>query len=193
VTAYRRGVYAEKTVAAMLRGDGYEVIESRGSHGVADLAAIKAGQEVLWVQVKAGDARLADDWFNALWRQAEQTRAAAIVADMPRRGMVRLRRITGPHAPRSQNWPMEPFTTDEAADAAEGFLTGDWMRHLDGMAGPQAPATAQAVLRPGHATITCTCGASCTGLPPEVHRWLADHDTSPGHHLHMHDENGAEI
>jgi Holliday junction resolvase len=118
VTAYRRGAYREKRAAELLRGDGYYVVESRGSHGVADLMAAKVGQ-VLLVQVKTGEARLDDDWWNGLHEAATGCGGLAIVADWPRRGRLRLRRITGRHVARSKFWPLEPFTTDEAAPREE--------------------------------------------------------------------------
>jgi Holliday junction resolvase len=114
VTAYRRGTYREKRTADALRDDGYHVVESRGSHGAADLWAAKLGQ-LLLVQVKTGTARLEDGWWNELHQSAVQCGGLAIVADWPKRGTLRLRRITGPHYPRSQRWPCEPFTTDEPA------------------------------------------------------------------------------
>lgn len=114
MTAYRRGVYREKATADALRADGYHVIESRGSHGVADLIAVKPGQ-VLLVQVKAGDAAFADGWWNDLYGTAVRCGAIPVVADWPGRGRLRLRRITRPHSLRSRDWPCEPFTTDEVA------------------------------------------------------------------------------
>jgi Holliday junction resolvase len=115
VTNYARGVRREKQTAAILRAEGYVVAESRGSHGVADLLAAKFGQ-VLLVQVKSGNARLDSAWVNTLFTAAADVGAIAIVADWPRRGVLRLRRITGMHRARSQTWPLEPFTTDEIGD-----------------------------------------------------------------------------
>jgi Holliday junction resolvase len=116
VTGYARGVYAEKRTADQLRADGYYVMESRGSHGVADLLAVKPGQ-VLLVQVKRGEARLDDEWWNALAAAAAKAGALAIVADWPKRGHLRLRQITGTHRPRSKLWPCAPFVTDELSEA----------------------------------------------------------------------------
>jgi Holliday junction resolvase len=123
MTAYERGVYREKQTAKRLRADGYVVAESRGSHGPADLLAAKYGQ-VLVIQVKAGSAPLGP-WVNELFTVARDAGALAIVADWPRRGVLRLRRITGYHRPRSHTWPLEPFTVDEAAEAACGFTEID--------------------------------------------------------------------
>jgi len=112
VTAYALGVAAEKRTADRLRDDGYFVMESRGSHGVADLMAAKAGQ-VLLIQVKRGTARLDDAWWNELAAAAAEAGALPIVADWPKRGHLRLRRITGQHQPRSKAWPCAVFVTDE--------------------------------------------------------------------------------
>jgi len=111
-SAQRRGTYFEKKTAAALRADGYEVIEARASKGVADLWAAKTGQ-LLMVQVKAGDAELRDDWWNDLFGTATRVGALALVADYPKAGRLRLRRIIRPHDYRSQRWPCVPFLTDE--------------------------------------------------------------------------------
>lgn len=118
MTAYRRGLYREVQTAAALMDDGYLVVASRGSHGVADLVAVKTGQ-VLAIQVKSGDAVLRDDWWNGLYEAATAHGAIPVIADWPKRGVLRLRRITGPHVPRTQRWPCESFRTDEVDAGAE--------------------------------------------------------------------------
>ena len=112
MSSYARGTYREKRTAAALRKDGYFVVESRGSHGVADLLAAKPGQ-VLLVQVKTGQGRLDHAWWNDLLRAARAAGGLAIIADWPRRGQLRLRQITGQHVARSKSWPCQPFITDE--------------------------------------------------------------------------------
>jgi Holliday junction resolvase len=112
--AQRRGTRYEKRAAAALRKDGYFVMEARASKGLADLLALKIGQ-VLMVQVKSGDADLADGWFNELFDAATRHGAMAVIADYPRAGKLRLRRIIGPHNYRSPRWPCVPMITDEAA------------------------------------------------------------------------------
>ena len=110
--AQRRGTYFEKKTADALRSEGYAVIEARASKGVADLWAAKIGQ-LLMVQVKAGEATLRDDWVNGLYTEAALHGALAVIADYPKPGRLRLRRIIGPHDFRSQRWPCVPFITDE--------------------------------------------------------------------------------
>jgi hypothetical protein len=94
---------------------------------VADVIAAKPGEWLL-VQVKA-DGRLDHGWFNEL-REITAVLSAGghagayglvhgIVADWPDRtgsrwGRMRLRRIAGLHAERSQHWPLEPFQIDFA-------------------------------------------------------------------------------
>ena len=114
MSAARRGTYREKLTAARLRKEGYYVMESRGSHGHADLLAVKIGQ-VLAVQVKTGDTELRGAWLNELYAAAVRAGMVPLVADFPKRGTLRLRQITGLHVPRSQRWPLVPFTTDEIA------------------------------------------------------------------------------
>lgn len=121
MSGYARGVAAEKRTAAQLRKDGYFVVESRGSHGVADLLACKPGQ-VLLVQVKTGEGRLDGAWWNDLHDAASRAGALPIVADWPKRGHLRLRQITGQHQPRSKLWPCALFVTDEVE--AGGVVPG---------------------------------------------------------------------
>jgi len=114
MSAARRGTYREKLTAARLRKEGYYVMESRGAHGHADLLAVKIGQ-VLAVQVKTGDTTLRGSWLNELYDAATRAGMVPLVADWPKRGTLRLRKITGRHVPRSQAWPLVPFATDEIA------------------------------------------------------------------------------
>jgi Holliday junction resolvase len=122
VTAYSRGVYREKRTADHLRSEGYFVVESRGSHGPADLVAMKPGQ-VLLVQVKAGNTdhngTLRDQWWNELYHLAVRVGAVPVLADTPSFGKLRLRRLARPHEPMSKRWWFAPFITDEvvASDA----------------------------------------------------------------------------
>jgi hypothetical protein len=129
VSGYARGVAAEKRTAAQLRKDGYFVVESRGSHGLADLLAVKAApcsyldhSQVLMIQVKGGEARLDGAWWNDLHDAARRAGALPIVADWPKRGRLRLRQITGQHQPRSKLWPCALFVTDEVE--AGGVVQG---------------------------------------------------------------------
>lgn len=123
MTGYARGTRREKMTRAALEREGYWCVESRGSHGVADLIALKPGQ-VLMVQVKTGDldtnGQLRSGWWNELLEQARTAGALPVVADWPplnkRGAALRLRVITGWHKPGSPRWAWAPFITDELAE-----------------------------------------------------------------------------
>jgi Holliday junction resolvase len=122
VSEYSRGNDAERKVAELLRGDGYEVWQTRGSKGYADLIAIKPGQICL-VQVKG--AKAAIDWYewNGLFLLAEKLEAVALVADFPewrkgKAGPVRFRMIHGMRKRYSRvyTWPCIEWHSDELAE-----------------------------------------------------------------------------
>lgn len=111
---YTKGYYAEQRTREHFERDGYVVFRPGGSFGPADLVAAKPGQWLL-VQVKTGEAQLQHGWWNDLFELAALLGADAIVADWPKRGQLRLRRITGLHIAHKHDWPCEPFFTDEVA------------------------------------------------------------------------------
>lgn len=61
---YRAGVTLEKRISKHLRGEGFFAVESRGSHGIADIVAVREG-EVLAVQAKTSGTFSTAEW-NAL-------------------------------------------------------------------------------------------------------------------------------
>ena len=114
VTSYGQGLYYEKRTAAALRKDGYLVLESRGSHGCADLVALKRGQQLL-VQVKKGTTALKDAEWNELTGRRPPPGALA-----PRR-LSKRRAAAGDH--RAARAPIPALarrrtTTDDAKDGA---------------------------------------------------------------------------
>jgi hypothetical protein len=115
--AQRRGYEAERRTRAVFEADGYVVWRPGGSLGPADLIAAKPRQLVL-IQCKAGVAPLADGWWNELHRLAAWLDAVPVIADWPKRGQLRLRKITGPHVPHKQTWPCRQFLLDEVEAAA---------------------------------------------------------------------------
>lgn len=114
MTNYSRGYAFERQVAADLESDGYWTCQARGSHGLADVVAIKAGEIVL-VQCKLG--AIGHGEWNALRALAVELGAVAVVADRPERGRLRYRAIAAEHLARSTIWPCEPWTADRMVSA----------------------------------------------------------------------------
>lgn len=114
MTAYQRGDRREKLVADHLRDNGYQVWQARGSHGAADLIALKR-TETLLVQVKSGSKPMSGDEWNRLYTLAVSLSAVPLVADFPRRGTLRFRELTARHIPHSKTWYARDWTPDEAA------------------------------------------------------------------------------
>lgn len=124
---YARGNVWEARTAENLRGDGYAVWQSRGSHTAADLIALKAGQ-ILLCQVKRTSKKsptMSELITSAEWNELLDIAATAggiplLITYTGRAKAARqVLRLTGPHLDNSQTWPCEPFATDEAA-AGEG-------------------------------------------------------------------------
>lgn len=110
--AYEAGDRFEKRVAAQLEVDGYEVWQSRGSKGPADLVALKKGQSLL-VQVKAGVTILSHDEWNGLYELARSVGAEPIIADRAGQA-IRFRKIVDCHVERSHAWAVVPWSPDYA-------------------------------------------------------------------------------
>lgn len=112
MTHYRRGYTFETAIRADLESDGYWTIRAAGSHGLADVIAIKPGQ-TLAVQAKLGP--MPHDEWNALYRLCTEFGMVPLVADKPKRGQIRYRRITGEHVARSHSWPCEQWAAEGMA------------------------------------------------------------------------------
>ncbi len=112
-----RGSAFERKVAAQLTEDGYLVIRAAGSHGAADLVAVKPGQ-VLFVQVKLGGAGACSpaEW-NEFFRLASQVQALPILAYRPGRQGVAYWLVTGPKERATRLPPAVAWTPDEVAAA----------------------------------------------------------------------------
>ena len=136
MTAYQMGNYYERRTAVLFRHDGYEVWQTRGSKGAADLIALKPGQICL-VQVKSGTKQISGEQWNALFRLAAGLQALPIVADWKdgsgRGRSMALRRITARHVPGSHWWPCEPWHLDALEAAVEAH------RQTGGPLPPLAP------------------------------------------------------
>lgn len=115
MTNYARGDRAEKIAAARLRDDGYAVWQARGSHGAADLIAVKPG-ETLLCQVKSGSKPMSGDEWNRLYTLAVSLSAVPLVADFPRRGHLRFRELLARHIAHSKTWYARDWQPDQAAE-----------------------------------------------------------------------------
>lgn len=110
MTNYRRGYTFERAVAADLTKDGYLCVRAGGSHGVADVVALKPGQ-VLLVQAKTDAAISIADW-NKLFAVAEGVGAVPLLASRPQRGRVAYQRLVAPRQARKP-WPTAAWKADE--------------------------------------------------------------------------------
>lgn len=113
-----RGTAFERKVSAALTEDGYLVIRAAGSHGAADLIAIKPGQ-VLFVQVKLGGAGACSpaEW-NEFFRLATSVAALPILAYRPGRQGIAYWLVTGAKERVTKVPPAVAWTPDEVAAAA---------------------------------------------------------------------------
>lgn len=106
------GTAREHKAKKLLETDGYKVIRVAGSHGVADLIAIKPGQ-LLFVQVKSAEYLPPGEW-NALYQEAEDCGAIPIHCAVLFRKIV-WRRLIAPKTVQTHNPPWEAWTTDQVA------------------------------------------------------------------------------
>ena len=108
----RNGTVREYRVKELLEDDGYFVVRSAGSGGVADLVALKPGQ-VLLVQCKS-EAYLAPAEWNALWFTTQNVRAVPIhAAKLPGSRRVVWHRLTGPKTVVTKRPPWVEWSADE--------------------------------------------------------------------------------
>lgn len=114
MTNYKRGYLFESTIAGQLRQDGYFCVRSGGSHGVADVVALKPGQ-VLLIQAKIDGELPAAEW-NELFAIALQIGAVPLLAWRPKRGVLEYRRLTGLRVVRGER-PSQVWTADEVSHA----------------------------------------------------------------------------
>lgn len=108
-----RGTAFERKVAEKLTTDGYLIIRAAGSHGAADLVAVKTGQ-VLFVQVKLGGAGACSpaEW-NEFFRLATSVGALPILAYRPGRQGVAYWLVTGSKDRPTKLPPAVAWTPDE--------------------------------------------------------------------------------
>ncbi len=92
VTQYERGRSKEYKTMELLRGEGWVVARSAGSHGPVDIFAAKDGS-ILLVQVKRGRARMKSDEAKELVKWAEAFNADAEIWHFKGRGNLLKRRV----------------------------------------------------------------------------------------------------
>ena len=100
-----RGIYLERRVSEDLAKLGWFTIRAAGSHGVADVVAIRRGQVVL-VQCKT-DGQIRGAEWNRLYDLGETLGAVPVVAQYAtatHRRIVYVH-VTGHHKDRSREWP----------------------------------------------------------------------------------------
>lgn len=100
-----RGIYLERRVAEDLAALGWFTIRAAGSHGLADVVAIRPGEVVL-IQCKT-DGQIRGGEWNHLYELARRVGAIPIVgqyATTTHRKIVYVQ-ITGAHRDRSREWP----------------------------------------------------------------------------------------
>jgi len=78
MSAYAKGIRAEKIVKRRLEKKGYLVRQSKGSRGPYDLYALKGGRKLL-IQVKSGTASLSRAERARLRREAKKKGAKALL------------------------------------------------------------------------------------------------------------------
>ncbi len=89
---YRNGRAFEYRVMRDLEGLGYWCMRSAGSHGHADVVALRRGRRPMLVQCKGGGVD-GPKKRMALAALADSVEAYPVVADSPKRGMIRYRSV----------------------------------------------------------------------------------------------------
>jgi Holliday junction resolvase len=104
-----RGIYLERRVAEILAKRGWFTIRAAGSHGIADVVAV-APATVAFIQAKTDGAIRGLEW-NRLWEVAGTYGAVPVVAQYGTRShrAIIFVEITGPHKPRTREWPNVPW------------------------------------------------------------------------------------
>jgi holliday junction resolvase Hjr len=83
----QRGDYLERQVKACLVSHGWWVIRAAGSHGLADLVAMRRGQTPLAISCKL-DGRVGPADRDALRYLADMAAVVPVIASRKRRGYV---------------------------------------------------------------------------------------------------------
>lgn len=102
-----RGIYLENAVKGMLEDLGWFVVRSAGSHGVADLVALKRNyglDPVTWlVQAKVRESLLGSREWTELYLLASATGAMPVLATRSSPRKTVFYRLLGPRALNSRS------------------------------------------------------------------------------------------
>lgn len=96
---YRSGAVFERRISAILEAQGYYVIRAAGSHGIADIVAIKPG-EIVFAQCKAGQTKIPLPEWNRLYVLATAVGAVPVLVTRDRLGRVGWAELLGTAEPR---------------------------------------------------------------------------------------------
>ena len=92
---YERGRRFEYKIKTFFMRRGYYVTRSAGSHGAADLVALKRGKRPLLIQCKYGSGGISMEEQNELYKTAVETDGIAIVASSDERQPTVFKRVVG--------------------------------------------------------------------------------------------------
>ena len=108
MSRYSRGAAFEYQVKHDLESKGFVCVRAAGSHTPVDVYAFGNGR-IVFVQCKT-DGRLDPGEWNELIDYCELAGATPILADKPRRGVIRYRQLTGKKdKQRNVNPPIEDW------------------------------------------------------------------------------------
>lgn len=104
MTGAARGIYLERRVAEDLATRGWFTIRAAGSHGVADVVAIRPG-ETVFIQCKT-DGQIRGTEWNRLYEICHGLGTVPLVAQWETKTHRKIMyvQITGPHKAHSRDW-----------------------------------------------------------------------------------------
>lgn len=94
-TKYIKGRTFEYKIMTYFQRRSYFVIRAAGSHGPADLVAVRKGERPVFVQCKKGSATVGKDEHNELFKVALQAGARAVIAESEDRKPTVFKEVTG--------------------------------------------------------------------------------------------------
>ena len=92
---YVSGRALEYKIAILFRRKGYFVVRSAGSHGAADLVAVKRGKKPLLIQAKKGKGGISIEERNKLFLTAIEVDSVPIVVIKEDRKLAVYTQLTG--------------------------------------------------------------------------------------------------